>query len=70
MRKHDRQCTFNVIQCVHTAIVAMEKKYVLHLCVCVCSLSYLSAKAFTPYYIVICGLYGSTKFSHTTSKTA
>jgi len=35
MRKHDKQCTFNVIQCVHIAIVAVEKQYVLHnLCVC------------------------------------
>jgi len=35
MRKHDKQCTFNVIQYVHITTVAAEKQYVLHnLCVC------------------------------------
>jgi len=29
MIKHDKQCTFYVIQCVHIAIVAVEKQYVL-----------------------------------------
>jgi hypothetical protein len=31
---------------------------------CVCSLSYPACKAHAPYYIVICGLSGSTIFFH------
>jgi hypothetical protein len=55
MRKHDKQCTFNVIQCVHIDIVAVEEQHVLHnLCVCVYNLSYPTVKAHAPYYIVIC----------------
>ena len=32
--------------------------------VCVCSLNYLTCNGHTPYYIVICGLSGSTVFCH------
>jgi hypothetical protein len=32
--------------------------------VCVCSLSYPACKAYAPYYIVNCGLSGSTIFFH------
>jgi hypothetical protein len=39
-------------------------------CVCVCSLSYPARKAHAPYYIVICGLSGSTVFFHIISYTA
>jgi len=38
--------------------------------VCVRSLRYPARKAQAPYYIVICGLSGSTTFYHITSKTA
>jgi hypothetical protein len=50
---------------VGATIVAVEKLYVLHdMSVCVCSLRYPACNAHVPYYIVICGLSGSTVFSH------
>jgi hypothetical protein len=39
-------------------------------CVCVCSLSYPACKGHAPYYIVICGLSGSTIFYRIISQMA
>ena len=48
---------------VRVTIVAVEKQYVLRI-LSVCSFSYPTCKAHAPYYIVICGLSGCTKFFH------
>jgi hypothetical protein len=44
-----------------------SSKYYIFPCVRVCSLSYPASKANAPYYIVICGLSGSTVFFSTLS---
>jgi hypothetical protein len=49
---------------VHVTIIAVAKHYYIFR-VCVCSLCYCSMKAYEPYYIVICRLFGSnTIFPH------
>jgi inorganic pyrophosphatase/exopolyphosphatase len=40
----------------------------MSVCVCVCSLSYPARNAHAPYYIVNCGLSGSTIFSKVSHK--
>ena len=66
----NRQCTYNVTYgCFRERIFAVEKlKYTYS--ECVCSLSYLACKAHAPNYTVICGLSGSTIFSHFISQKA
>ena len=51
-------------RCVRETVVAVAKKYALHI-MCVCSHSYPAREVHGPYYIVICGLFGSTNFYST-----
>jgi hypothetical protein len=53
-----------ILRGIRVTAIAVEKsnKYYIF-SVCVCSLSYPSCKAHTPYYTVRCGLSGSTVFS-------
>ena len=64
--KLDRHVIYNVtVRRVPVTIVAVEKK--IEPCifwVCVCIRSYPKCKAHASYYIVICGLSGSTVFPH------
>jgi hypothetical protein len=68
--KEDRQCTYNVtLRSVRVTTVAVENQYVLHImsaCLSVCILALIVLRAncifSAPYYIVICGLSGSTIF--------
>jgi hypothetical protein len=56
---------------VRVTILAIEKKYVTYsVCMRACGLSYPACNAHAPYYIVICGLSGSTIFFHIISQTA
>jgi hypothetical protein len=67
------KCTHNVTyRRVHVATVAVEKQSVFNiLSVCLYScLSYLPCKANVLHYIAICGLSGSTIFSHIIPLTA
>ena len=48
---------------VHVNVPAVQNQQMLCI-VCVCGLSYPACKVHAPYYIVICGLYGSTIFFH------
>jgi len=51
--------------CFCATTVAMEKQYALHILrVCVYSLSYPACNEQAPYYVIICGLSGSTLFFH------
>jgi hypothetical protein len=63
----DKQCTYNVTMgWVWVTIVAIVKQYyIFRVCVCVwegVGLSYPACQGHSPFYIVICGLSGSTKF--------
>jgi hypothetical protein len=61
-KKQDRPCRYNVTwRSVRETTVAVEKQYVLET-ECVYSPSHPARKAHAPYYIVICGLPGSTVF--------
>ena len=52
-------------RCVPVPIVAVERRYVLHiLSVCVCSVSYPSRKTHAPYYTLLCAPCACTTFSH------
>ena len=55
---------------VRVTILAVEKQYVLRYMfwVCDCSLSYLACKLRAPYYVAVCGLFGSIIFSTLTQK--
>jgi hypothetical protein len=55
---------------VRVSIVGKKKKQYYIFWKYVCSLSYPACKAHAPYYIVICGLPGSTIFFHIISQTA
>ena len=57
-----------ILRRLRLTIVATEKQYYVFW-VCVCSLSYPARKAHATYYIVICGLSGSTVFFHIISQT-
>ena len=59
----------NIKFTLQLATEAGSNKYYIF-SVCVCSLSYLACKAHVPYYIVICGLPGPTKFFFVISQTA
>ena len=48
--------------------IVVEKQSVRY-SVCVCNVSYPACKAHAPYYVVICGLSGSTIFSHIINDT-
>ena len=48
---------------IHITTIAVEKQYYIFW-VRVCSLHYSAWNAHVPYYIVICGLFGSTIFFH------
>jgi len=62
--KQDRECTYNVtMRRVRVTTVAMKNKYV-------CSLSKPLCTEQALYYIVICGLLGSTILLHIISLTA
>ena len=53
-------CTYNLpLRRVRVTVVAVENHRVLHI-LCVCSLSSTECRAHAPYYIVMCGLCGST----------
>jgi hypothetical protein len=53
-----------VLQRVRLTIVTVESNKCHMFQVCVCSLSSLACTTHAPYYIVICGLSGSTTFFH------
>jgi len=59
--KQDRQCTCNVTsRRVHETSGAVEKEYLLHiLSVCL----YPACRAHATWYVVTCGVSGSTIFS-------
>jgi hypothetical protein len=66
-----KQCTCNItLRGVPITIVAVEKQYLLHILMCVCSLSYLVCQAHAHYHTLICGLSVSTMFFHIFSQKA
>ena len=49
------QCTYKVkLKGLLITIVAVEKRYVLHIMSAVCTLSYIACNTHVPCYIVIC----------------
>jgi hypothetical protein len=68
MLEQERQYAYNVtLRRVRETTVAVEKQYVLHICLCVlvraCSLAYPACNTYAPYRDVIWGSSGSTAFS-------
>jgi hypothetical protein len=69
--EQDRQCTHKCNNEVRSQNHCCRGKAIsITYSECVCSLSYLAHKAHAPYYIVTCGLSGSTIFFNIISLTA
>jgi hypothetical protein len=63
-KEQDRQCTIHVTQTRSWNNRCLGKTIIITRSECVCSLNYPTYKAHAPNYILICGLFGCTKFSH------
>ena len=72
IRKQVRQCTYNVtFRHFRATIIAVEKSRNIKYSECVpASLCIQHAMRMRRYYIVVCGLSGSTKFFHVIKYTA
>ena len=63
MAEQDRQCTYNIVKRSRNNCYSGKAVSITYY-ECVCSLSNPACNAHEPYYVVICGLSGSTIYFH------